>query len=244
MQAKGALQLRRTSSDGEWLEGDAPEGLAEPDSMELEAGSLPVFFHKGTVVFLEGQSATGVFLLRGGRAKESMVSSSGRIAIVRVVGPGVILGLPAVLTGTPHESTIETLESCQADFLAKPLFFHLLKTSRRLGKAVASQLSRDCKEAYASVRCLGLSGSVSARLARLILHWAECPLANQDQDKVAANVRIRVILTREEIGQSMGTTRETTSRTLQEFQEKRWITMKGSVWTITNENAIRHEAAL
>jgi CRP-like cAMP-binding protein len=42
----------------------------------------------------------------------------------------------------------------------------------------------------------------------------------------------------------MGTTRETASRILGEFQEKRWITMKGSVWTITNQGAIRHEAAL
>jgi CRP/FNR family transcriptional regulator len=107
---------------------------------------------------------------------------------------------------------------------------------------VASQLGRDCKEAYASVRCLGLSSSASERLARLVLHWAECPLANPDKDP--AKVRIRVILTHEEIGQSMGTTRETISRTLREFREKQWITTNGSVWTITNEDAIRRVAAL
>jgi CRP-like cAMP-binding protein len=83
---------------------------------------------------------------------------------------------------------------------------------------------------------------VSGRLARLILRWAEYPIANDDKN--AATIRIRVILTREEIGQSMGTTRETTSRILAEFQEKRWITMKGSVWMISNEGAMRHEAAL
>jgi CRP-like cAMP-binding protein len=38
--------------------------------------------------------------------------------------------------------------------------------------------------------------------------------------------------------------RETTSRTLREFREKLWIITKGSVWTITNEDAIRHLAAL
>ena len=65
-----------------------------------------------------------------------------------------------------------------------------------------------------------------------------------NEEKNAAKKRIRVILTREEIGQSMGTTRETTSRMLGEFQEKRWITMNGSVWTITDEDAIRGEAAL
>ena len=120
-----------------------------------------MFFNKGAVILLEGQFATGAFLLRGGTAKESMVSSTGRVAILRVVGSGVILGLAGVLTGMPHESTIEALEPCHADFLAKPLFLDLLKTSSHLGKIVAGQLNRDCKDAYASVRCLGLSGSVS-----------------------------------------------------------------------------------
>lgn len=242
MPVNAGLQSRRTQPDGEWLNCDAPKGLAKRDSMELEAGYLPVFFPKGGMFFLEGQPATGIFLLRGGTAKESMVSSTGRIAIIRVVGPGVILGLAGILAGTPHESTVETLEPCHADFLTKPLFLDLLKTSSHLGKTVADQLNRDCKDAYASVRCLGLSGSVSGRLARLILHWAEYPMANQDKN--AVKTRIRVILTREEIGQSMGTTRETASRILGEFQEKHWINMKGSVWTITNQDAIRHEAAL
>jgi CRP/FNR family transcriptional regulator len=242
MATRGALRLPWNSSNGEWIEGDGADGPAKRNRMELEARSLPVFFYKGRVVLLEGQRATGVFLLRGGTAKESMVSSSGRIAIIRVVGPGVILGLSAVLGGTPHESTVEALESCHADFLEKTMFLHLLKTSSCLGKTVAGQLNRDCKDAYASVRRLGLSGSVSGRLARLILHWAEYPMANEDKN--AAKIRIRVILTREEIGQSIGTTRETASRMLGEFQEKRWITMNGEVWTISNEDAMRQEAAL
>ena len=207
MPANGALHLRRTPPDGEWLVDETPKGPAQQDSIELEAGSLPVFFPKGGMFFLEGQLATGIFLLRFGTAKESMVSSTGKIAIVRVVGPGVLLGVAAVLTGTPHESTVEALEPCHADFLAKTQFLDLLKTSSHLGKTVADQLNRDCKDAYASVRCLGLSGSVSGRLARLILRWAEYPMANEEKN--AAKIRIRVILTREEIGQSMGTTRET-----------------------------------
>jgi CRP-like cAMP-binding protein len=242
MAVNGALQFPRNSSNGKWLEGGGADELAKRDGIELEAVSLPVFFPKGGMFFLEGQSAEGVFFLRRGTAKESMVSSTGRTAIIRVVGPGAILGVAAILTGTLHDSTVETLEPCHADFLAKTQFLDLLKTSSHLGKTVASQLNRDCKDAYASVRCLGLSGSVSGRLARLILHWAEYPMANEDKN--AATIRIRVILTREEIGQSMGTTRETTSRILAEFQEKRWITMKGSVWTISNEGAMRHEAAL
>jgi CRP/FNR family transcriptional regulator, cyclic AMP receptor protein len=244
MLANGILHCSQNSADGESSKSDPVwKSLARRDLVELKARSLPVFFSKGSMFFLEGQSATGIFLLRTGRAKESMVSSSGRTAIVRVVVPGVILGLAGVLTGAPHESTVEALEPSRADFLRKPDLLHLLRTSGPLGQVVASQLSRNCKEAYASVRCLGLSSTVSEKFARLVLHWAaECPLANHDKD--TANVRIRVLLTHEEIAQAMGTTRETTSRTLRKFRDMEWITTKGCIWTITNEGAIRHLAAL
>jgi CRP/FNR family transcriptional regulator, cyclic AMP receptor protein len=242
MRFSRALQLRGNSFDADCFASEISTGLSRRDSVELTRGILPVFYPKGGMFFLEGQSATGVFLLRTGRAKESMVSNKGKTAIVRVVGPGEILGLSAVLTGAAHESTVETLEPTHCDFVRKRLFLHVLKTSGQLGQMVASQLTRNCTEAYAAIRCLGVSGSVPERLARLLLHWAECPLANENRDAVA--VRIRVTLTREEIGQFVGTTRETTSRILGEFREKKWISMNGCIWTIADEGAVRRLAAV
>jgi CRP/FNR family transcriptional regulator, cyclic AMP receptor protein len=242
MHVNGAPQLSSNSSDGGWFDGVASDLRAESHGVRLVTEALPVLLPKGGMLFIEGQSARGVFLLRAGRAKEFMVSRSGRIVIVRVVGPGAILGLQAVLSGAPHESTIETLEPCRADFLGKTVFLQLLKSSGRLAQIVASQLSRDCQDMYASMRCFTLCGSASGRLARLVLHWAECPLVNQDDE--SAKIRIRVILTHSEIGQMMGTTRETMSRTLRAFRQKRWITTNGSIWTIANVGAVQNVAAL
>jgi CRP/FNR family transcriptional regulator, cyclic AMP receptor protein len=241
MHSSAALQLRRTLLDGDLVESYERAGLARREYIELAAGILPVFYPKGGMFFMEGQSATGVFLLRSGRAKESMVSNKGRTAIVRVAGPGVILGLSAVLADLPHESTAETLEPSHADFVRKGPFLHLLKTSVHLSQIVATQLSNNCKEAYAAIRCLGLSGSVPERLARLLLQWAECPLPNQNGDRAK---RFRVTLTHEEISQFVGSTRETMSRILGGFRDKKWITMNGSIWTINNESAIRRLAAV
>ena len=239
MQFNGALQLSENSLDREFFESDISAGLAEQDSVELVAGILPVFYPKGGTFFVEGQAAAGVFILRSGRAKESMVSSEGKTAIVRVVGPGAVLGVSAVLTGELHDATVETLEPSQADFVRKALFLHLMKTSGELGQRIAHQLSVNCKEAYATIRCLGLSGTVAGRVARLLLYWAGCPLANRD----AGGVRIRVTLTHEEISQSIGSTRETTSRILGDFRKKKWITTNGSLWKIVDEDAIRSLAA-
>ena len=210
MHSGSTLPQRGNSLRSDCLESNISAGLKKREAVDLAAGILPVFYPKGGMIFIEGQSATGVVFLRAGRAKESMVSIKGKTAIVRVVGPGVILGLSAVLTGRPHESTVECLEPAQADFLRKAPFLHLLKTSAQLGQMVVRQLSRNCNEAYAAIRCLYVAGSAAERLARLLLHWAQSPLTNQNRHR--AGVRIRVTLTHEEISQFVGSSRETTSR--------------------------------
>ncbi|MBZ5521255.1 MAG: Crp/Fnr family transcriptional regulator [Acidobacteriia bacterium] len=242
MHFSSALRLRADPFEQERFENDLSTGLSKRDSVELAAGMLPVFYPKGGMFFLEGQPATGVFLLRSGRVKESVASNRGKIAIVRIIGPGTILGLSAVLTDGAHESTVETLEPTHADFVRKGPFLRVLKTSSQLSQMVASQLSRNCKESYAAIRFLGISGSVPERLARLLLYWAECEPANHD--RAAVGVRIRVTLTHEEISQFIGSTRETMSRTLGEFREKKWITVNGSTWTIINKDAIQRLAAV
>ncbi len=241
MRFRGVLQLHGSSVEGESLKRGIAAVPAKRDGIELMKGTLRVVYPKGGIVFLEGQLATGIFLLRVGRAKESVVSNQGKTVIVRVVGPDAILGLSAVLTGAPHESTIEALEPTHADFIRKAAFLQLLKSSRHLSQIVASQLSCNCKEAYAAIRCLGVSGSVSERLARLLLQWTECPLANQNREM--EGIRIRVSLTHEAISQLIGSSRETTSRLLVAFRKKQWIVMNGSIWTIINEDALRRLAA-
>jgi len=242
MHSSNALQRSKHPVDNNNFESDTNATLTKQESAFLTTGILPVFYPKGGAFFLAGQPSRGVFLLRAVWVKESVTSSKGKTAIVRVAGPGVMLGLAAVLAGLPYDSTAETLESTYADFVAKPRFLVLLKTSGRLGKVVTSQLSRDRRETYAAIRCLGISESVSERLARLLLQWAECPLPNHNRK--TAEIRIRITLTKEEIGQCVGSTRETTSRVLAEFREKNWISMNGSTWTIINADAIRRLAAL
>jgi len=242
MHSKAALQLHRVSSPVECLGSRLSGVLTKQDSIELAAGILPVFYPNGGLFFMEGQPASGVFLLRTGKVKETVVSHRGKTAIVRVAGPGDILGLSAVLVSGTYESSAETLEPTHADFMRKAAFLRGLSTSPQLAKMVATQLSRNCKEAYDAIRSFGLSTSVSEKVARLLLHWAECPLTNGNSDPMG--IRIRVTFTHEEMAQFVGSTRETISRALAEFRRRKWLSVRGSVWTILNEGEIRRMAAI
>jgi CRP/FNR family transcriptional regulator len=242
MHSRIALQLSGISSNDDGLTSRLSGVLTKQESIELKAEISQVSYLTGAVFFLEGQPASGVFFLRSGKVKESIASNSGKTAIVRVAGPGDILGLSAMLTSDIYESSAETLQPVHADFMRKPTFLRWLSSSPELAKIVATQLSRNCKEAYDSIRRVGLSASVPERVAWLLLQWAEHRPMNSNSN--AGGIRIRVTFTHEEMAQFVGSTRETISRALAEFRRRKWLSVKGSVWTIVNEGEIRRMAAM
>jgi CRP/FNR family transcriptional regulator len=73
-----------------------------------------------------------------------------------------------------------------------------------------------------------LSHSVGEKLARLLLEWASDGEATKD------GIRIKVSLTHEEIAQLIGTSRETVTRVLSEFREKKFAQLRGSTLMIMN----------
>lgn len=193
-------------------------------------------YPKGAMLCLEGQQPRGVFILCTGRAKLSTTSAEGKSIILRIAEPGEVLGLTAVVSNTPYEATIETLEPSQANFISRADFLEFLKDDVEIGMKVAQQLTHNCQCAYSEIRSLGLSNSVPEKLAKLILGWAEHPLPIAN--KKAGEIPIRVTLTQEEIAQLTGTSRETVSRALNHFKRKGWLRVKGATWWIINKSEI------
>jgi len=199
----------------------------------LEAIKVTTAYPKGALLCMEGQPARGIFLLCTGRAKISVGAEDGKTVILHIAEPGEALGVTAVVEGKNYDATVETLEPTQTSFISRQDFVAFLTKYSSVGMKLVSQLSRNCKQAYDEIRCMGLSASVPQKLARLILHWSEHPLASRK-----GPAQIRVTLTQEEIAQSIGTTRETVSRTLGGFRRDGWLTIKGSLWTLANKPAL------
>jgi CRP/FNR family transcriptional regulator len=63
-----------------------------------------------------------------------------------------------------------------------------------------------------------------------------------DSRTTEPNGRIRFSLTHEEIGQFIGATRETVTRTLSIFKERHLVSCNGSTLTIADRSALEHYA--
>jgi len=152
--------------------------------------------------------------------------------ILRIVHPGEVLGLNAAVSGKPYQATAETLDNCQIAFVKREDFLRLLQEHKKASVRAAQQLSSSYQTALGQLRSLGLSHSAPEKLARFLLDWA-----GQGQDS-KHGIRARLTLTQEEIGQIIGTSRETVSRMFSEFRTSQLATMKGSTLIIQDRAAL------
>ena len=74
-------------------------------------------YPEGALIFFEGQTPRGVYILCQGRTKLMATTSDGRSLIVKIAQPGDILGLHAVVSGKPYELTVETLQPSRLAFI-------------------------------------------------------------------------------------------------------------------------------
>ncbi len=121
---------------------------------------------KGALLFTEGRPARGVYLLCEGRAKLSICSESGKRLMLRVAGPGEVLGLDATLSGEPYEVTAELLDAAQVIFVNRKDLLKFLRDNPSICMEVVRRLSDDLHGAYQRVRAIGLSRARRARVPR------------------------------------------------------------------------------
>ncbi len=192
-------------------------------------------YPKGSLLFVEGEEARGVFILCGGRAKLTTSSTQGKTLIVRIADPGELLGASATMLGKPYEVSAETIEPSQVNFIKRDDFLRLLATSPETCWHTAQQLSEKYHAAQREIRSLGLSQNTSEKLARLLLDWCD-----RTGEKTSRGMRLKVLLTHEEIAQMIGTTRETVTRLLSDFKRKMIIEVKGSSLFVMNRTLLDH----
>ena len=194
-------------------------------------------FPEGTVIFLEGQAPRGIFMLCQGQAKLSTTARDGKTFILRIAKAGEVLGLHASVTGKPYELTAKTMQPCQVNFVSREDFLPFLKMHGDVCLRAAQHISRDFQDACNVIRSVGLSHSISERLAKFLLESsAEGQVAN-------GAVRTKLALTHEDISQLIGTSRESISRTLSEFKKKEIVELKGSTLIIRNKPALERLVA-
>jgi CRP/FNR family transcriptional regulator len=211
--------------------------LPKPALEAFQPLKFTLAYPAGATLFVEGQACRGIYVLCKGRVKLSATSSAGQTLIFKIAQPGEVLGLNATVSGLPHETTAETGQPCQLNFVKGDDFLKYLKEHPDACLHAAINLSHECQQAYHQLRSFVMT-SAPHRIARLILDWSS------DDSGMAIAHGIRVALTHDEIGQIIGMSRETVTRTLANFRKRRIAELHGSTLLIQNMPAIQKLAGI
>jgi len=207
---------------------DLPPAVAEA----LEQDAITTSYPPGAVLFAEGQAPRGVFIVRRGRVKLSVCGSDGRTLILRIADTGCPLGVAAVVSGRQYEATAETTEPSEISFLRQHDLLRLMRQHGEFALWVTQHISADYASTCREIRDLILSDSASEKLARLLVGWLDQNTASKNPSQM------KLALTHEEIGQMIGSSRETVSRLFAGFKKQRLIQQTGSTLVIPDRVAL------
>jgi CRP/FNR family transcriptional regulator, cyclic AMP receptor protein len=189
-------------------------------------------FPSGTSLFNEKDPASGVSFVVEGEVKLSMNSAEGKRLILRIARKGEVMGLASALSGRPCEMTAETLYPAKIATVRRSDFLQFLTRHPEAYAVVTDELSRSYNLACDQLRTVGLSSSAPEKLARLLLEWCE------NGQTTERGTRCRVPLTHGEIGEFIGASRETVTRTLSTFKSRHLVVFNGSTLMIPSRAAL------
>lgn len=198
-------------------------------------GNLSLLHARGKVLFAEGETARGVFILRTGRATISISSSEGRIVILRIARAGDVLGLNSVLRNAPYNTTVRMIESGRTDFIPRRQLVELVETNQPLAQAISQMLSGEIAELTERARSLLLPQTAGAKLARLLLEWCE--------ESGSPKLQIARSFTHEDLAHMICSTRETVTRLLAALNRRRIIRMTPDSILVYDRAALQKLAA-
>ena len=183
-------------------------------------------------VFMEGDPARWLYVVKTGRVKIVRQSRAGRDVVLELLGPGEVFGGVAVIEQRPYPASAQAVEASTVIRIPAPTILALSERHPSLIREMALVIGRRLRAAHDSVKSLAVD-PVEARLAARLLRLAE-----SDGTRGPRDVTLPFHLTRQSLADMTGTTVDTAIRVV-----SHWL-KQGSVEDVAGPLVIRDVDAL
>jgi CRP-like cAMP-binding protein len=196
-------------------------------------------YKKGQTIFFQGNPPFGLYCIASGKIKVSKVGNDGKESIVRIAGPGDVLGHRSLFSKENYSATATVIEDAAICFLDKNYIYSALKNDPTIALNMIEKLSKDMGAAEARNASMSQK-SARERLAELFLTF----MKNYGHEESDGRVRLDIKLNRDEIASIVGTAHETIIRLISEFKDEGIMEQEGKVIYILNEEKLLEFANL
>ena len=205
---------------------------------DFESLATPFQCFPAELLIAEEQKPLNIMFLLEGEVNISMTSMNGRQFLFGVAHAGEFLGLASAISGDASEIRAVARHPCKIAFLRRQDFLDFLLRHPLASGYIALELSFLCRRVSERLRILGLTTSVRAKLTSLLLEW--CRNGRQTEN----GTHIPFVLTHGEIGDCIGSSRESVSRTLTEFKNQDLVRVHGATLIVPSCAALANYAGI
>lgn len=178
-------------------------------------------YGRESVIVSQEDKGDALYVVVDGKVKVVLYGKSGREVILSVFKPGDFFGEMSLLDNQPRSANVIALEPATMLILERKTFADHLANHPKVSLGILKELSRRLRRADAIIGNLALL-DVYGRVARYLRE-----LAKTDGEESQGAIVIRARPTQQEIASMIGTSRETVSRALSEFQRRGFIELSG-----------------
>jgi CRP/FNR family transcriptional regulator, cyclic AMP receptor protein len=212
--------------------------LSEPHLEELSEIALEKTYRKNQVIFDQGDPGNSLIVVLTGLVKISLVDSNNHEFIIKTFSTNDFFGEMALLDGGLRSATATAVEDTRALIIFRDNFIGLIQKTPSVALGMLTELSNRLRTTTENISNLTFFDAYG-KVARCLLDLAE-KIGKKEGD----GMTLELALSRQELANMAGLSRETFARILKEFQVRGCLQVQGKKITIVDEKVMRREIIL
>lgn len=181
--------------------------LSQTELEEMDRSVTMSTCEPGRIFYMPEDTGEVLFLLKKGRVQLYRISPNGKKLIVATLGPGTIFGEMSLVGQGMHNTFAEAVDECVLCVMSRADVERVMREKPQVAFRFVEALGERMTALEAQLEEIAFK-SIPARLASLLLRLA----SEQGEKTVVAGY------THQELGEILGTYRETITQTLNDFK--------------------------
>ena len=163
-------------------------------------------YKKNETIFCEGEPGAGFHYVKSGKIKIVKLSTDGREHIINILGPGEVFAEVLLFNKGDYPATAVALEEACVGIIKNSELEHVVVSQPQIALNIIRVLSKKLQYVQVKIKSLAFSDS-HAKIAQTVES-----LARRYGEATDRGLEVVVDMTRQEVANMAGTTRETVSR--------------------------------
>lgn len=189
-------------------------GLHEDTLHQIDRQKTVNVYQRGQNLFVEGNPPFGIYCITKGRVKLSKTTESGKEVLLRIAGPGEVIGHRSLFSESAYNASATALEDTSVCFVGKKTLQGLMSQEAGLTQNILTRMGEQMGQAEDRIVSLA-KRNLRERLADTLLSLSET--FGQPQED---GLHIDLKLTREELAGYVGSATENIIRHITEFKNE------------------------